>query len=82
MVVKCKLKVPSFRLTVWHHTVSLMIQNSYPREGIFNPRLATIKESSNLILGQVARSDAYGLRFDPRIWQHSLVEIVREIVYG
>ena len=45
MVVRCKLKIPSLGITVQHHSVSLVIPNSYPRDGILNPHLKTIKES-------------------------------------
>ena len=57
MVVRCKLKIPSFRITVRHHIIHV---NCYPRDGIFNLHLTTIKDSYNL---------AYGTRF----WQFSPV---------
>ena len=45
MVVWCELKIQSLRITVWHHSVSLLMPNSYLCEGIFNPHLTTIKDS-------------------------------------
>ena len=38
------LKIPSFEITVKHHSESLVMPNSYPRDGIFNPNLTTIKD--------------------------------------
>ena len=35
------------RVTVWHHSASLVMPNSYLRDGIFNPHLTNIKDSSN-----------------------------------
>ena len=40
MTVQCELKIPSLEITVRHHEA-----NSYPRDGIFNPHLLTIKYS-------------------------------------
>ena len=45
IVVWCKLKVPSLRITVWHHSASLAMLNSYRRDRIFNPQLTAIKNS-------------------------------------
>ena len=39
MVVWCKLKVPSLRITVRHHSASLAMLNSYRRDRIFYPQL-------------------------------------------
>ena len=47
MVVWCKLKVPSLRITVLHHSASLAMLNSYRRDTIFNPQLTAIKNSYN-----------------------------------
>ena len=47
MVVWCKLKVPSLRITVRHHSASLAMLNSYRRNRIFNPQLTAIKNSYN-----------------------------------
>ena len=38
----------STRVTVRHHSASLGMPNSYPRDGIFNQHLTTIKDSDNL----------------------------------
>ena len=46
MVIRCELKIQSLRITVRHHSVSLMMPNSYPRDGIFNPHLTTIIKDS------------------------------------
>ena len=35
------------RVTVRHHSASLVMPNSYPRDGIFNQHLTTIKDSYN-----------------------------------
>ena len=43
MVVWCKLKVPSLRITVRHRSASLAMLNSYHRDRIFNPQLTAIK---------------------------------------
>ena len=48
MVVWCGLKIPSLGITVRHYSGSLVMPNSYPRGGIFNPHLTTIKDSYNL----------------------------------
>ena len=45
MVVQCELKIPTLGITVRHHSASLVMPNSYPRDGIFNPHLTTIKDS-------------------------------------
>ena len=42
-VILCKLKIPSIRITVRHHSASLALPNIYTRDGIFNPHLAAIK---------------------------------------
>ena len=47
MVVWCKLKVPSLRITVRHRSASLAMLNSYNRDRIFNLQLTTIKNSNN-----------------------------------
>ena len=44
MVFWFELKIPSLRITVRHHSASLVIPNSYPCDGIFNPNLTTIKD--------------------------------------
>ena len=45
MVVRSELKIPLLGITVRHHSASLVIPNSYPCDGIFNPHLAIIKDS-------------------------------------
>ena len=45
MVVRCELKIPSLEITVRHHLASLVMPNSYPRDGIFNSHLTIIKDS-------------------------------------
>ena len=47
MVVRFELKIPSLGITVRHHSANLVMPNSYPRGGIFNPNLTTIQESYN-----------------------------------
>ena len=49
MVVWSKLKVPSLRITVRHHSTSLVMLNSYRRDRIFNPQLTAIKNSYNKV---------------------------------
>ena len=49
MVVWYKLKVPSLRITVWHHSASLAMLNSYRRGRIFNPQLTATKKSYNKV---------------------------------
>ena len=38
------------RITVLRHSTSLVLPNSFPRDGIFNQHLTTIKDSYILIL--------------------------------
>ena len=45
MVVWCELKIPSLGITVRHHSASLVMPKSYPRDGVFNPHLTTNKDS-------------------------------------
>ena len=47
IVVRCGLKVLSLGISVLPHSASLMMPNSYPRDGIFNPHLTTVKDSYN-----------------------------------
>ena len=49
IVVRCEFKIPSLGITVRHHSASLVMPNSYPRDGIFNPNLTTIKDSYILV---------------------------------
>ena len=48
MVVRCELKIPSLRITVRHHSASLVMLNSYPHDRIFNQHLTIIKISYTL----------------------------------
>ena len=41
-------EIPSLGITLQHHLASLMMPNIYPRDGIFNQHLTTIKDSYNL----------------------------------
>ena len=50
MVVRYEFKIPSLGITVRHHSASLVMPNSYPRDEIFNPYLTTIKDSYILCL--------------------------------
>ena len=45
MVVRFELKITSLGITVRHHSARLVMPNSYPRNGIFNPNLMAIKDS-------------------------------------
>ena len=45
MVVRYELKIPSLEITFRHHSASLVMLNSYPRDGLVNPHLITIKDS-------------------------------------
>ena len=49
MVVWYKLKVPSLRITVRHHSASLVMLNSYRRDRNFNPQFTAIKNSNNKV---------------------------------
>ena len=44
-LVRCDWKILSPGITVWHHSASLLMPNSYPHDGIFNPHLTTITDS-------------------------------------
>ena len=57
MVFRCELKIPSLRITVRHYSVSFVMPNSYPCDGIFNSLLTTMKDS--YILSCLGRSDWY-----------------------
>ena len=48
MVVRCELKIPSLGITVRNHSASLVIPNTYPRDGNVNPHLTAIKDSYSL----------------------------------
>ena len=48
IVVRWELKIPSLGINVRHHSASLVMPNSYPRDGIFSPHLTTMKDSYNL----------------------------------
>ena len=50
MVVQFELKISSLRIAVQHHSASLVMPNSYPRDEIFNPNLTTIEDSYILCL--------------------------------
>ena len=45
-VVWFKLKSLSLEITIWHHLSSLVVQNSYPCDRIFNHHLTTMKDSN------------------------------------
>ena len=45
MVVWRELKIPSLVITVLHHSASLVMPSSYPRDRIFNLHLTTSKDS-------------------------------------
>ena len=47
MVVRYELKIPSLEITVRHHSASLVMTDSYSRDGILNPHLTAIKDSYN-----------------------------------
>ena len=47
LVDRCELKTVSLGITVRHHSASLVMPNSYPRDVIFNPHLTTIKDYYN-----------------------------------
>ena len=49
MVVRYGLKILSLEITVWHHSESLVISNSYPCDGMFSPHLTSIKDSYNIL---------------------------------
>ena len=64
MVVWCELKILSLRITVWHHSASLVMSNSYSHDRIFNPHLTTIKDPYNLLLVlRVDLEESYFLHF-------------------
>ena len=52
MVDQCELNIPSLRITVQHHLASFRMPNSYPRDGIFNLHLTTIKDFYSVLLDQ------------------------------
>ena len=48
MVVRCELKILSLRITVRHHSASLVMLDSYRCDGIFNLHITTIRNYYNL----------------------------------
>ena len=42
MVVRLELKIPSLEITFRYHPAGLVMPNSDPHDGIFNPNLTTI----------------------------------------
>ena len=50
LVVRFEMKIQSLGITVRHHSASLVMPNIYPRDGIFNQHLTTIKDSYSLVL--------------------------------
>ena len=66
MVVQCILKIRSLGVTVRHHSASLVMPNSCPRDGIFNPHLTTIKDSYNKGLVRPVL-DCGSLVWDPQV---------------
>ena len=40
-----QIQISVTRVTVWHHSARLVMPNSYPRDGIFNQNITTIKDS-------------------------------------
>ena len=55
MTVWCELKIPSFEITVQHHSASLVILH----DGIFNPHLTTIEDSYILCLVHLAPTQTH-----------------------
>ena len=49
MGARCRLKIPSLGITVRHHATSLVMTNSYPRDG-FSIRIHNHKESHKIRL--------------------------------
>ena len=47
MAVQCGLKIPSLGISVQHDSASLVMPNTYPRGGIFNPHCTAIKDTHN-----------------------------------
>ena len=50
IAVRCELKIPLLGITVRHHSANLVMPNSYPRDGIFNPHLTTMTDSYILVV--------------------------------
>ena len=55
------LKKPSLGISVRHHLASHVMPNSYPRDGIFNPCLTTIKDFYIPTLGITVRHHSASL---------------------
>ena len=60
MFLCCELKIPPLGITVRHHSTSLVMSNSYPRDEIFNPHLTTITDSYNPLLELCLKQKRYG----------------------
>ena len=45
VIVRIELKISSPGITARHYSARLLMPNSYPRDGIFNPNLTIIKDS-------------------------------------
>ena len=63
MIVRCEPKIQSLGITFRHHSASLVMPNSYPRDGIFNPHLTTIKVSYILFRVKTTGIKSFGRVF-------------------
>ena len=54
-------KVSSCKISVRQHLASLVMPNSYPRDGIFNPHLTTIKDPGQY---WVCKNDSFSSMFN------------------
>ena len=52
MGVRGRVKNPFLGITVRHQSASIVVPNSYPRNGFFSVHLALMKDSYNLIYGE------------------------------
>ena len=48
-IMVVEIESPVTQETVWHHSASLAMLNSYRRDRIFNPQLTAIKNSYNKV---------------------------------
>ena len=70
------------RVTILHHSASLVMPNNYPRDGIFNQHLTTIKDSyitpDNVVRGnqKLCKWNPYG---SSRPWLTDLQTVNKKV---
>ena len=81
MVFQCEWKIPSLGRTVRHHSVSLVMPNSYPRDGIFNPMKNSYKcrRPTTAYTRVMQIHDIYWFRPNPNIGRWNQMAVSRSL---